>query len=146
MIRIKLARAILMLRFSTFSEKLDHNFSQVFIFVNMFPETHGFVAMPVASCFIDTCFNLSLSNKWRETKLFNLLTSTASKPWLSGYMRKWIVVFHRKFENQALKLIEFTRLLSVKSFNLQLLTFILNGVGGPLWCWRLLTNGEYSVD
>ena len=30
-----------------FSEKFDHPFSHVFIFRNMFPESHGFVAVPV---------------------------------------------------------------------------------------------------
>ena len=32
-----------------FSEKFDHPFSHVFIFSNMFPVIHGFVAMPVTS-------------------------------------------------------------------------------------------------
>ena len=43
-----------------FSEKLDHAFSHVFIFDNMFPESHGFVAMPVTGCIKDTCSNFSL--------------------------------------------------------------------------------------
>ena len=30
-----------------FPEKFDHPFSHVFIFGNMFPECHGFVAMPL---------------------------------------------------------------------------------------------------
>ena len=46
-----------------FSEKFDHPFSHVFIFGNMFPESHGFIAMPVTSCIKDTCSNLSLSNQ-----------------------------------------------------------------------------------
>ena len=33
--------------FLKFSKKFDHPFSNGFIFVNMFPESHGFVAMPV---------------------------------------------------------------------------------------------------
>ena len=33
-----------------FSEKFDNSFSHVFIFGNMFPESHGFVAMPVTIC------------------------------------------------------------------------------------------------
>ena len=40
-----------------FSEKFDHPFWHVFIFGNMFPESHSFVAMPVTSRIIDTCFN-----------------------------------------------------------------------------------------
>ena len=45
-----------------FSEKFDHPFSHVFIFGNLFPESHGFVAMPVTSHIKDICSNLSLSN------------------------------------------------------------------------------------
>ena len=43
-----------------FSEKLDDPFSHVFIFGNMFPESCGFVAMPVTSCIKDSSSNLSL--------------------------------------------------------------------------------------
>ena len=45
-----------------FSEKLDHQFSRVFRFGNMFTENHGFVAMRVTSFIKNTCSNLSLSN------------------------------------------------------------------------------------
>ena len=38
-----------------FSEKFEYQFSHVFIFGYMFPESHGFVAMPVTSCIKDTC-------------------------------------------------------------------------------------------
>ena len=51
-IRIELIRAILMQRFSNFlrkSIKYDHPFLHVFIFGNMFPVSHGFVAMPVTN-------------------------------------------------------------------------------------------------
>ena len=41
-----------------FSEKFYH----LFLFGNMFTESHGFVAMPVTSCIKDTCSNLFLSN------------------------------------------------------------------------------------
>ena len=41
---IKLTRAIL-----KFYEKFIHPFSYLFIFSNMFPESHGFVFMPVTS-------------------------------------------------------------------------------------------------
>ena len=41
-----------------FSEnKFDHPFLHVFIFGKVFPESHGFVAMPVTSCIKDTCSN-----------------------------------------------------------------------------------------
>ena len=45
------------------SEKFDHLLSHVFIFCNMIPESHGFVAMQVTSCINDTCSNLFLSNQ-----------------------------------------------------------------------------------
>ena len=45
-----------------FSYKFDHLFSHVFIFGNMFPESHGFLPMPVTSCIKDIYPNLSLSN------------------------------------------------------------------------------------
>ena len=38
-----------------FSEIFDHPFLHSFIFGNMFPESHGFVAMPVTSCINDIC-------------------------------------------------------------------------------------------
>ena len=69
-----------------FSEKFEHQFLHVFRFGNMIPKSRGFVAMPVTSCIIDSCFNLSPSYQWRETKLFDLMTGTATKPWLSGNM------------------------------------------------------------
>ena len=34
----------------------------------------------------DTCSNSSLYNKWRETKLFEIVTGIATKPWLSRNM------------------------------------------------------------
>ena len=43
-----------------FSEKFDNKFLHVFTLSNMFPESHGFVAMPVTICIIDTCSNLPL--------------------------------------------------------------------------------------
>ena len=61
-IRIELTRAILMPRVSNFLKSLIISFSNVFIFGNMFPESHGFVTMPVTSCIKDTCSKLSQSN------------------------------------------------------------------------------------
>ena len=60
-----------------FSEKFHHPFSHIFIFGNMFPESHGFVVMQITSCIMDTWFNVSLSNQIRETKLFDLVNGTA---------------------------------------------------------------------
>ena len=99
------------------SEKLDHKFLHDFIFGPMFPESHGFVAMPITSCIKDTHSNLSLSDYFRETKLFELVTGgpvqqLLRKPWLSGNklsnmkknMWKWMVKFLRKSENRGEKI------------------------------------------
>ena len=53
-----------------FSEKLEHPFSRDFYLVTCFLRVT--VAMPVTSCINDTRSNLSVSNKSKETKLFEL--------------------------------------------------------------------------
>ena len=94
----------------------DHPFLHVFIFGNMFSESRGFVAMLVTSCIKDTCSNLSLSNYWRETKLFYLVMDTATKPLLSGNMLPNINTCKNGWSNfsenlriAALKLLELNR-------------------------------------
>ena len=47
-------------------------------------------------------------------------------------MRKWMVGFHRKFKNHAIKIGPDNLILIIKSINLQLFTLILYSVGGPL--------------
>ena len=83
-IRIESTWAICIPRFSNFLRSLDRPFSHVFIFGNMCPESPGFVAMPVTRRIKDTCSNLSLSTEWRKTKLLDIVSGTATKPWLSG--------------------------------------------------------------
>ena len=101
-----------------FSEKFDPPFSHVFIFGNVFPESHGFAAMPVTSCIKDTCSNLLIQIVRHCDRHSNE------------------TVIHRKHVNLrtvALKFLELTRFLSLyKSINLQLFTSIFYGVGGPL--------------
>ena len=46
--------------FLNFSENLDHRFSLVYIFGNMFPESKGLVAISVISSIEETCHNLFL--------------------------------------------------------------------------------------
>ena len=46
----------------TFSGKHYHQFSNVWMLGNMFPQSHCFVTMPVTSRIKDKCSNLSLSN------------------------------------------------------------------------------------
>ena len=122
-----------------FSEQFIHPYSHVFIFGNMFPESHGFVAIPVTSCIKDTwCFNLSLSNYyWKETKLLDLVTGTATKPWLSGNMLpNWNTCEYRWsnfLENLrivSLKLLELTQFPS----KILSIDFYCVRCWGPLWC------------
>ena len=89
------------------------------VFGNMFLESHDFVTMPVKSYIKDTCSNLSISNYWRETKLFDLVTGTATKPRLSGNMLPNIKTCENGWSNFSetvwivvLKLLELTRFLS----------------------------------
>ena len=51
-------------------------------------------------------------------------------------MQKWIENFEflRKFENRGHKVARVSSILITKSINLQPFAWILNGVGGPLWC------------
>ena len=46
----------------TFSGKHYHQFLNVLMFGDMFPQSHCFVTMPVTSRIKDTCSNLSMSN------------------------------------------------------------------------------------
>ena len=62
-----------------FSEKFDHPFSHVSRFLYYASYKH----------IIDTSCNLSQSNKWRETKLFKLVTSTALKLVSEGLVTQW---------------------------------------------------------
>ena len=82
-----------------FSEKYDHLFTNYFAFGNMFPESHGFVVISVTSRIKDTCSNLSLSNLWRVTKLHDLVTCTATKPWLSGNMSPYLKTYSNGWLN-----------------------------------------------
>ena len=59
-----------------FFEKLDHPFSHVFIFGNMFFESHGFVAVPVIR---SNNFVLLVRNKLERVSLIQLVTGTATK-------------------------------------------------------------------
>ena len=94
-------------------------FSCFFLFSNMFPESDGFVAMSVTSSIKDTCSNLSLSDWWMETKLFKLVTSTPTKPWLSGNLLANIETCGNLWSNfpenprvVAIKLLELTQIAS----------------------------------
>ena len=105
----------------------------------MFPESRCFVAILVTSSINDSCSNLSLSNI-REGKkiLFDLVTGTATKLCISGNMIPKIKTCRtgwsnlRKFEQRGIKIVLINSIIITKSVNLQLLTLILCGVGGPL--------------
>ena len=75
--------------------------------------------MQVTSGIKDTCSILSLSNELNGTKLFYLMTGTATKPWLSGIMLPNIKTCENRWSNFSenlrivdLKLLELTRFLS----------------------------------
>ena len=59
---IQLTRAILLLRLSDFLKYSTIDFCMFFVYGNMFPESHGFVTLPVTTSMNDACFNLSQSN------------------------------------------------------------------------------------
>ena len=86
----------------------------------MFPESHGFVAMPVKSWIKDKCSNLFISNLWMESKLFHLVIGTATKHCLSGDMLPYIESSKNEWYNfsenlgiEALKLLDLTQFYSL---------------------------------
>ena len=127
-----------------FSEKYDYPISPFFVFGNMFRESHGFFDMRVTICIKDTCSNLSLSNQWRETKLFELVTTrtmlgfTAMKPCnlrnmlpnINTCENRWSY-FSENLRVVAMKLLELTQFAS------PYLSIYFNFLHcwGPFWCW-----------
>ena len=65
-----------------YSEKFDHTFRKFFIFGNMFPESHGFVAVTSSNNFIS--HHKLDRNTLENVALIQLMTSNATKPQLSG--------------------------------------------------------------
>ena len=114
-------------------------FLHVFIFGNMFPESYGFVAMPVTSGSNMHVLIFPYLNLWMETKLFDLVTGTATKPRLSGNMLQNINTcenrwsnFSENFKIVALKLHELTRsVLSNQSIYFNFVRW-----RGPWWCYH----------
>ena len=127
-----------------FSEKFDHPFSHVFIFGNMIPESPSFVAVPVARMNNLVSLQKLNRNELEHVSLIQLVTCTATKPWLSGNMYPNI----KTYENGWLNFLENLRIVALKllvnsilinkSINLQLFTLILYSAENPLWCWQLL--------
>ena len=76
----------------------------------MYPESHGFVAMPVTSCTKDTCSNLFLSTMNRITivrpcdRHSNETVTLRKHVTKSKNMLKWMFEFFRKFENRGIKI------------------------------------------
>ena len=122
-----------------FSKKFDHPFLHIFIFGNMFPGSHGFVAMPVTSCFKDAHSKFIFIKSVKEDKILWLCdehsneTMTLRKH-VTKYkdMRKWMMKFLRKFVNRGIKMAQVNSILTTKSIKLQLFTLILYSFGGPL--------------
>ena len=106
----------------------------------MFPESHGFVAMPVTSCINDSFSNLSLSKILvmgdeivrhcdRHSNDTVILRKHVTK---YKNMKKYMVEFLRKFENRGIKISRGKSILITKSINLHFLILILYGVGCTL--------------
>ena len=101
-----------------FSVKFDHPFSHVFIFGNMFPESHGFVAVPVTRA--NNFVSLYACNRHsNETMTLRIHVSKYKS------MRKWMFEFLRKFENRGIIVLITKSILNTKSINLLLFTLIL---------------------
>ena len=126
-----------------FFEKFDHPFLHVFIWYTMFPESHGFVAMPVTSCIKDTvqiCHYLICEERRNCTTLWPAQQRTVTlRKHVTKYkiMQKCVVEFFWKFDNCEIIIAWVSSILITKPNNLQLFTYILYGVEGPLWCWHL---------
>ena len=125
-----------------FSEKFDHPLSHVFILGYRFLESHGIIAMPVTSCIKDACSNLTLFNYWNETKLFELVTCIATKPWLSGNMlpniktcENWWSNFSENMRVVALKMPELTQL---ESQNLSICINFVLGEGSMIFHFSIV--------
>ena len=110
----------------------------------MFPESHGFVAVPPVT--VTRSYNLCPSlldrDKLEHVSLIQLLTGIATKPWLSGNMVPNIKTSENERSNFsenlrviALKLLELTRFASLN------LSIYFNFV----WCWVHCDRGRFSV-
>ena len=81
------------------------------MFGNKFPESQGFIAMPVTSCIKDTMFQFIPIQLVKGDEIIRLcdrhsnesatLRTHVTKDKL---MRKWMVKFLRKFENRGIKI------------------------------------------
>ena len=116
-IRIELSRSILMLRFS-------HFLRNSIIYFRMFSYLRVTVSLlcrlqAVSKTHVPIYSHL----KWIETKLSDLVTGTAMKPWLSGNMLRNIKTwFSQNLRIAALKLIQLTQFLSP---NLSMYSYLL---------------------
>ena len=119
------------------------------IFFSFSWESRVLSAIPVTSYIKDTCSNLSLSNWWRETKLFELVTGPATKPSLSGNMSPNIKACENGWSNfseilsvVAMKLLELTKFATLN------LSIYFNFIRccGLLWCWNFKTGNPFTVN
>ena len=96
-----------------FSKKFDPSFLHVFLFGNMFPESHGFAAAPITSSNKFVSLHLLDRDKLKHVSLIQLATGIETKPWLSGNMSPNIKTCRNGWSNLsenlrevALKLLE----------------------------------------
>ena len=138
MIWIKLNRAILMPGLSLFLGNRTINFRMFECFVTcFFRVTVSLLWRLQAVSKIHVPIYPS-NNWWRETKLFDPLIGTATKPRLSGNMlpnintcENWCWYISENLRILALKLLELTQFASSN------LAIYFNFVWwGPLWCWH----------
>ena len=143
-IRIELTQAILMPRFSNFLRNSTVHFLMFLCLETCFPRVTDLLLWRLqAVSKIHVPFLSRNLIMWRETKLFDLVTGTATKPRLGKHVTKyenkwkWMVEFLRKFENRGIKIGIVNSICITKSINLQLFTLFLSGFEGPLLCWHL---------
>ena len=109
-----------------FSEKFYYQFSHVFIFVKVFPESHGFVAMPVTRWNNFVALHYLDRDKLEHVSLIHLVTGIYSKETVTlrkhvtkyENMQTWIVEFLTKFETNGIYIARVNSILITKSINL----------------------------
>ena len=114
-----------------FSGKLDHPFSHSFKFGNMFPESYGFVAMPVTR-YMSKFIPIYLV-KWDEiVRAFDRHSNETLyiRKYITNYkhMRKWMVEFLRKSESRGIKIDPVNSIRIIKSIILLSVCTVLGSI------------------
>ena len=142
--RIQLTLAILISRFSNFLRNSTIHFPMFSYLVTFYPYLIS-EGRPNCSTFWPMQQrNCDTQETVRETKLFYILTDTATKLWHSGNMtpnmktcESWWLNFSENFRIVASKFLESSRYLSPDLSIYCYLLYICMVLVGPLWCWHL---------